>query len=175
MLSIFSATTTSQCDKFSTFYIYYMYGYLLSHQIFSASLFTRNIYIACLFFAWTLLTLSSQSTFMNENVSYLIYVLGIRGLVGSLFLTGFCYKIDELLSSTSIIKFVRFCGDRSLLIYVFHAPTIFLLTKIFHISASGSIAELICIVLASTLLPLAYGKVLSYFAPIHKLLLGQNP
>ena len=173
----FNDTYFFSMNKISSFYLFFMYGYLLSNQISSAKIFKKNIYVVSFFLSWIVIfSVQYFSLINNAYIDRTMLSFGIGSFFGTLFLIGFSYKIQNIFPSNKLIKFLRSCGTNSLFIYVFHAPTIFILKKVLSLAnMTIDFAGLLFIIAAGISLPLLYRKILSCNTRIYSILFGHNP
>jgi len=161
-------------NKITPFYFYFIVGYILSDSITTGRIFTNNLIIV--YFIFFSIPLYIEHHASNTYIVWSMERTGIRSLAGSLFLTGLCYKIQHVLNDAKITKYLRYCGVNSIIIYVFHTPTMFVMHKFLsHTSLAHSLSEFLLIVLTGCLFPVIYGKVLSYHPVSYRLLLGRDP
>lgn len=172
--SLFEHNYYFAINKITSFYFYFIAGYILSEHITTGKIFRNNL--LSVYFVFFIIPLYIEHHVSNTYIVWAMEYTGIKSLAGSLLLTGLCYKIQNISSSNSIINFLRFSGEYSMIIYVFHAPTMFIMHKIVsHIGLTNSVYGLFFIVLTSSFFPLVYGKILSYNAGCYRLLLGRSP
>lgn len=172
----FAQNTLLAINKISHYYIYYMAGYMLSEKIKNGSIFKSKAVLLSLCVCWLFSLYLKHSSVTLEYVDNIINGFGIVGLSGSLFLSSLSYYIYSKSSFNTILKFLSFCGANSILIYVFHLPTFYIIRGIaIYLNLSGSLSAFILVILCGVLFPLIYGKLLSCNVFVYKTLLGRNP
>ncbi|MBX6422902.1 acyltransferase family protein [Thermosulfurimonas sp. F29] len=160
-------------NKFCQFFIFYAISYVFAHKVY----FTEDIFISWLslifsFLIYLILIFEDKNNFLLQYVSF----LGTTGILGSFIVIRFSYLFNSKLKTNLIVKILSFFGKNSMAIYVFHAPT-FVICKFFILllNISNILIKIFFIFVPSVILPLVYAKILSFYRPAYKLLLGRNP
>ena len=100
----------------------------------------------------------------------------ITGILVTLIIFGLAHHVALSFADSWWLKFFLYCGTSSMLIYVFHMPTFTVVNKIAEsISLDANSTRLTLLFGAGVLLPLLYGKILSYNKVAYKLLIGRDP
>jgi fucose 4-O-acetylase-like acetyltransferase len=165
-------------DKISYFYVYYMTGYVLSELILNARI-LRNKALLASFFAYWLITAGRQKVWKVPWAPVWTWITGYHilvGVAGSLFLLGISKVIDDHFPSGAVVRFLRYCGRNSILIYVFHTPTALVVEKLnSHLGLSSNAIGYVFLCLTGIFMPLVYGRILNRIPFAYGLLLGRGP
>ena len=160
-------------NAFCHFFIFYAISYVFAHKIY----FNKDIFVNWLFLLFGVF-IYLILVFGNKNVLFVKYLclLGAAGLLGSFIVIKFSYLLNLRLKTNLIVKVLSFFGKNSMVVYVFHTPT-FVICKFFILvlNISNVLFKIFFIFAPSTVLPLIYAKILSFYKPGYKLLLGRNP
>lgn len=166
-------------DKISAWFLFYAVGYNFSRIILSRPITKWNYllavllsYCVCLF---VVPELSNDSTF-NFILKKTIPFLGLAGISGSIFIIGLSSNILRRYSNSLFVKYLRYCGEHSILIYVFHMPTFVIFKKIISLlSVPPNYHQLLLLFIPGVVFPIIYGKILSHNLFIYQVLIGRKP
>lgn len=167
---VFTQNSYLAINRITEFYVYYMAGYLFSEYIlYERRMFLSSFSLLFFFICWI-------TSFIFVKYYNIGNELGIVGILGSLFILSFCRKINDMFSSVVLVNYLRFCGEKSIVIYVFHAPTI-MITKhmITQLNINDHFVGFIILVLSAVFSPIVYGWILSHNRTSYELLLGRYP
>ncbi len=156
------------------YYIYFVAGYILSRHIYTARNIGKTKFVVIFLICW-LISFYLSLNMKPDIIHILLVISGSGGICSTLFILGLSYKIYNPLSHSKPLRFLRFCGTNSILIYVFHTPTFLIMRRVEqYFNIYGSLWGFIATIFAGIFFPLIYGKILSYHAATYKLLLGRS-
>lgn len=160
-------------DKVTGFYIYFAIGYSFKDEIIRSS--GGNIVKFLAFLGGFISLFLYQKIYPDSLGTEIFGVLGLVGCVATFVMMDvgrFASKFDNW-----IIVCIRYMGQYSILVYVFHMPTFTVMKKISSIIGvvPGSYSALMFLFLPGVLLPLLYGKLISSNRLAYKILLGRTP
>ena len=164
-------------DKISNFFIFYLFGYYFYKTIIETPF--QNPLILIILTASYIFLFYINNFYNNVLSNSLLMVLspfGISGIMLSLLTIGISFIFSSKFNESTIIKVLIYYGAYSMLVYVFHMPTFTIFKKIASIiNIEHSYTNQLILFIPGIILPLIYGKILSYNKAIYKILLGRNP
>ena len=163
-------------DKLSFFFLYYILGYIIFQYIVNCQVIAKqkNIFVCLLIYL--MLFFEKIYFHIDSVIVTIITVSGISGVMGAFFVIGVCCHISTKSNNNIFIKFIIYCGQLSILIYVFHMPTFTLLKIIAEsFNCPNNYLKQFILFFPGVLLPLFYGKLLSFDKRIYRVLLGRTP
>lgn len=178
-LNIYSNYCYFSFDKFSKFFIFYMFGYCFNGLI-TKSPFSEIMHLFAILICYMLTMIMSGNYIVNyfdtSLISEIISTFGIAGILGSLFIIGVSFNLSTKFKDGVFVKILTYYGAYSILVYVFHMPTFTIFKKIAtNLSLDPNYSKQLILFFPGLLLPLVYGKLLSHCKLIYRGLLGRNP
>jgi len=147
------------------YFVFYVVGYMKSDWILNERVEKLTLFFPLLLIVWYL-------SFICMPFQKPLFHM-ICGISGSFFLLGLAINLKHSLNKRPF-RFIDVCGSNSLLIFVFHMPFFVIIRKVLYAyDLSSSFVGFGLAVTSGVLLPLSFGKVLSFNKILYKLLFGK--
>ncbi|HMK57268.1 MAG TPA: acyltransferase [Dissulfurispiraceae bacterium] len=165
-------------DKVSHFLLFYLFGFIFDKNITEAP--PKNpVILSALLVAYLVLTYIQHLSKSNELANILFIAMSMIGAAGialSLLTIGISHIISSKYNASIVVKVLAYYGMFSILVYVFHMPTIAIFKKIaLLLKVNSDYLYQLLLFIPGIILPFIYGKILSYNRFIYKTLLGREP
>ncbi|BBO92880.1 acyltransferase family protein [Desulfosarcina ovata] len=165
-------------DRFSKYFLYYIFGYSF-YEIIAITPAKGTPYLFALlltYLAGFYISSTVHPDGLARYLSMVIDTLGICGIALSLLIIGWSYVVSSKVSKNTVVKVLSYYGAFSIMVYVFHMPTFTIMKKTASLMGVGSnFLYHLLLFIPGILLPLYFGKLLSYNKVSYMMLLGRSP
>jgi fucose 4-O-acetylase-like acetyltransferase len=161
-------------DKLCDYFLFYLLGFAFYKRVIDkpisspqALLALAAVYLGALFF---------EVNRPDGLVVALLKPFGIFELSFCLLTIGISYSLTTQFRDHPVVKSLAYFGAYSILVYVFHMPTMTIVKAIaLRLGVTPDYSLLVFMFIPGLLVPLLAGKLLATNRPVYKTLLGRNP
>ena len=161
-------------DKLCDYFLFYLLGFAFYKRVIDkpissskALLALAAVYLGALFF---------EVSRPEGLVVALLKPFGIFELSFCLLTIGISYNLTAQFRDHPVVKSLAYFGAYSILVYVFHMPTMTIFRAIaIRLGITPNYSMLVFMVIPGLLVPLLAGKLLATNRRVYKTLLGRNP
>ncbi len=161
-------------DKLSDYFLFYLLGYTFYKKVIDKPI-RSPVALVALTFVYSI-TLLIEIHRPSGVLATALRPFGLCELSACLLTIGISYNLTSQFKSHPVVKSLAYFGAYSILVYVFHMPTMTIFRAIaVHFGVEPNYAMLSFMFLPGLLVPLLAGKVLATNKVVYKTLLGRNP